>query len=128
MGLSSTACAGEDFWYATQRVKTVAFGDLVRLPLVTYYEDAFRKATGVSLKLAPPEEPKKFLAVGKCANPFCTLVSRTPVGNAACLEAGVLAHRAVASRRVTYQSHCFAGMTIVAMPVMIGGQHVATLL
>jgi len=121
VGLSSTACAGEDFGYATQHVKTVAFGDLVRLPLVTYYEDAFRKATGVSLKLAPPEEPKKFLAVGKCANPFCTLVSRTPVGNAACLEAEVFAHRTVASRRVTYQSHCFARMTIVAMPVMIGG-------
>ena len=109
-------------------MKTVAFDDLARLPLVSYYETAFRKATGVSIKLAPPEEPKKYLPLGKCENPFCALVSRTPVGSLSCLEAEVLAHRAVAKRRTTYQSHCFAGMTIVALPVMVEGRHVATLL
>ena len=114
------------FWYVCQRVKPVAFDDLLRLPLVSYYETAFRKATGVSLKLAPPEEPVKYRPSGHGENPFCALVARTPLGSVSCLEAEVRAHRAVAKRLTIYQSHCFAGLTIVALPVVIAGRHVAT--
>ena len=109
-------------------VKQVAFNDVVRLPLVQYYETAFRKATGVSLRLTPPGEPDKRFSLGSIQNPFCVLVSRTPAGCEACLAAETRARQSVAGKLVPQQTYCFAGLTIVAVPVVIGGRHVATLL
>jgi AraC-like DNA-binding protein/ligand-binding sensor protein len=109
-------------------VKQVAFNDLVRLPLVQYYETAFRKATGVSLRLTPADEPERRFSLGSTENPFCVLVSRTPAGCEACLAAETRARRSVAGKLVPQQTYCFAGLTIVAVPVVIGGRHVATLL
>jgi AraC-like DNA-binding protein/ligand-binding sensor protein len=109
-------------------VKQVTFDDLARLPLVQYYEAAFRKATGVSLKLAPPDEPTKRVTLGECENPFCTLVARVPGGCQACLEVEARVQRSAARKLTPQQVHCHAGLTIVAVPVVLGGRHVATLL
>ena len=109
-------------------MKQVAFDDLAVLPVVQFYEAAFRKATGVSLKLAPPDEPEKRLSFGPSENPFCALVASTPAGCEACLEAEGRVQRSAARKLAPQQVHCFAGLTIVAMPVVIGGRHVATLL
>jgi AraC-like DNA-binding protein/ligand-binding sensor protein len=109
-------------------MKAVGFEDLVRLPLVGYYEAVFRKATGVSLKLVSPEEPKQRLSLGESENPFCALLARTPGGCAACVEAHGRAQRGVAKRLAVQQVNCAAGLTDVAVPVIIGGRHVATLL
>lgn len=117
-------CGLQSFWY----MKQVAFDDLAVLPVVQFYEAAFRKATGVSLKLAPPDEPEKRLSFGPSENPFCALVASTPAGCAACLEAEGRVQRSAARKLAPQQVHCFAGLTVVAMPVVIGGRHVATLL
>jgi AraC-like DNA-binding protein/ligand-binding sensor protein len=111
-------------------MKQVAFDDLVRLSasVINYYESAFRKATGVSLKLVPPGEPKERLALGESENEFCALVTRTPEGCRECLEIQRRAQRGVANRLVFQQVSCFAGLTDVAVPVVVGGQHVATLM
>ena len=103
------------------------FEELARLPLVSYYEKAFRNATGVSLKLTPPilVGPRNF---GPNENPFCTLSASTPVGCEACHEAERRALRSAASHQCLQQIHCYAGMTVVASPVLIAGRHVATLL
>lgn len=101
---------------------------LMRLPAVAYYETAFRKATGASLRLVPPEPDEKRLACGLAENPFCVLVARGAPGGEACLQAEARVQRGAARKRAPQQIHCFAGLTIVAVPVMIGGQHMATLL
>jgi AraC-like DNA-binding protein/ligand-binding sensor protein len=106
----------------------VTVADLTRLPVVEYYETAFRKATGVSLKLVPPEEPKGRLAFGESENPFCALLTRTPGGCQACLETQQRVQRGVGRKLVPQQINCVAGLTDVAVPVVIGGQHVATLM
>ena len=111
-------------------MKQVAFDDLVRLPasVINYYESAFSKATGVSLKLVPPGEPKDRLRLGESENEFCALVTRTLEGCRGCLETQRRAQRGVASRWVSQQVSCFAGLTDVAVPVVVGGQQVATLM
>jgi AraC-like DNA-binding protein/ligand-binding sensor protein len=109
-------------------VKQIAYDDLARLPAIQYYETAFRKATGVSLKLAPPEPTGKRLGFGSAENPFCALVSRSASGCEACVQDEGRLQHGVARKLSSQQIHCFAGLTVVAVPVMVGDRHVASLM
>ena len=109
-------------------VNPLAFDDLKRLPVIEFYEAAFRKAIGVPLRVVPPGEPKQRLDLGASENPFCTLVAATPEGCAACLETQVRAVRYAGRKLLAQQISCFAGLTEVAVPVMIGGRQIATLM
>jgi len=109
-------------------MKQMAFADLVRLPAIKHYESVFRMATGVSLKVVPPEAPTQRLSCGEIENPFCTLIGSTPAGCSACLETQVRVQRGAARKLGPQQLYCFAGLTVVAVPVMIGKVHLATLL
>lgn len=106
----------------------LGFDDLIRLPVVAFYEDAFSKATGVPLKVVAPGEPERRLCFGSNENGFCTHVSTTTAGCAACLEAQTRVQRLVSRSLTPQQISCFAGLTDVAVPVLVGGRHVATLL
>ena len=108
-------------------MKTVTFDDLVRLPLARDYEAVFRTATGVSLKIARPDG-QRGPAFGGGQNPFCALVSQTPEGCKSCGDTESLALERAAQNRVSQQVYCYAGLTIVAVPVLVGELHVATLL
>jgi AraC-like DNA-binding protein len=109
-------------------MKPLAFADLARLPVVQQYESAFCKATGVPLKVAPPDAPCLPGSFGPGGSRFCARVASSPAGCAACLETEARLQRSVALNLALQQAHCYAGLTIVAMPVEVGGQHVATLL
>jgi AraC-like DNA-binding protein len=106
----------------------IAFDDLVRLPVIQYYETAFRKVTGMSLKVVPPAESGQRLSFGEFENPFCSLVTRAPVGCDACLESEKRAQRGAGKKLVPQQVSCFAGLTDIAVPVVVNGRHVATLM
>jgi AraC-like DNA-binding protein/ligand-binding sensor protein len=106
----------------------IEFDDLVRLPVIRYYETAFRKVTGMSLKLVPPGESSQRLSFGEFENDFCSFVTRTPVGCNACLETERCAERGAGKNLVPQQVSCFAGLTDVAVPVVVNGRHVATLM
>jgi AraC-like DNA-binding protein/ligand-binding sensor protein len=109
-------------------VNLLAFDDLKRLPVIEFYEAAFRKATGVPLKVVPPDEPLQRLCMGASENAFCAMVAGTTGGCRACLETQVHILRNTAKRLVTQQASCFAGLTEIAVPVLIHGRHVATLM
>jgi AraC-like DNA-binding protein len=109
-------------------VKPLAFEDLERLPVLSFYQTAFRKATGVTLKLIPPEPGPPIHFCGPDENPFCALMTSEPASCAACVEAEMRVQRSVARRGLKQQIHCYAGLTLVAAPVVIEGRHVATLL
>src|SRR5271157_3220132 len=106
----------------------ITFDDLVRLPVIQYYETAFRKVTGMSLKVVPPAESGQRLSFGEFENPFCSLVTRAPVGCDACLESEKRAQRGAGKKLVPQQVSCFAGLTDIAVPVVVNGRHVATLM
>jgi AraC-like DNA-binding protein len=109
-------------------VNEPAFQDIVRFPVIQYYEDAFRKATGVPLAVVPPEEPTRRRSFGRSENAFCALAAGTAAGCTACLEGQARAQRGVARQRGPQQINCFAGLTDVAVPVIIRGRHLATLM
>lgn len=109
-------------------MKPLGFDDLARLPVVQFYEAAFRKATGVSLKVVPADCDQAQLEIGPSGNGFCTMVASAPAGCTACLETEERARRAAARKLNTQQMYCYAGLTVVAAPVIVGGRHVATLL
>lgn len=109
-------------------MKPVAFNELAELPVVHYYEAAFRKATGVSLQVVPPDDDGKHLFFRPTGNLFCALVGGTTAGCEACRQAEGRVRHSAAQKRTTQQLHCFAGLMVVAVPVVLGGRHVATLL
>jgi AraC-like DNA-binding protein/ligand-binding sensor protein len=108
-------------------MKPLAFEDLARLPVVQFYETAFRKATGVSLKVVPPESPAP-RHFGSSENPFCVAMASVPAACAACAETEARAQRSAARKLSTQQIYCYAGLTVVAAPVKVEGRHVATLM
>jgi AraC-like DNA-binding protein/ligand-binding sensor protein len=109
-------------------VKPLEFSELARLPVIAFYEAAFRKATGVSLKVVAPGDPAARLAFGKEENPLCVLLTATPAGCTGCLETQRRAQRAAGKNGSAHQINCFAGLTDVAVPVLCGSLHVATLM
>lgn len=109
-------------------MKLLAFEDLARLAIVGFYESAFRKATGVSLKVIPAEGGPDKRKFGAEENEFCRLVACTPAGCTACTENELRAQRRVARTQSPIQLHCYAGLTVLAAPVKVEGRHVATLL
>jgi AraC-like DNA-binding protein/ligand-binding sensor protein len=109
-------------------MKSVNYDELAALPLLKQYEKAFRKATGVSLKLLPPDEKMRRTNLRQNENPFCALVASTPAGCEACLDTQRRIEKSSAAELVSKQAYCFAGLTDIAVPVIIAGQHVATLL
>ena len=108
-------------------MKPLVFEDLARLPIVHFYETAFHKATGVSLKIIPPDGLPPLGGCGAAENEFCILVARVPAGCSACQETEARAQRVAARKLKQQQIYCYAGLTVVAAPVLIGGRHVATL-
>jgi AraC-like DNA-binding protein/ligand-binding sensor protein len=108
-------------------MKPLLYADLAGLPVVGFYETAFRKATGVSLKVVPAEcDPAQ--DIRPRGNAFCDQVSSTPAGCSACRDAEERAQQSAAHKLTTRQIYCYAGLTVVAAPVIVGGNHVATLM
>lgn len=109
-------------------MKLASFEDLARLPVVPDYMAAFRKATGVSLTVVPPEEPQQRVCFGPNENAFCALAASTPAGCLSCVQVEARAVRNAGRKRATQQVYCYAGLTVVAMPVVMGGRHLGTLM
>jgi AraC-like DNA-binding protein/ligand-binding sensor protein len=109
-------------------MKPLTFDELARMPVVEHYETAFRKATGVTLKVVAPDGCTQGKAFGSAGNSFCAGTTATSAGCAACFEAEARLMQRAARNLLPQQIHCYAGLTVVAVPVVVGGQHVATLL
>jgi len=104
----------------------VTYESLVKLPLVKGYEVAFFQATGVALRLAPAGEPAEGWAACASGNPFCRLVAGVDGMAAACEVCTGQIQRRASETLQPQSSRCFAGLEVVAAPVLVGGQHVAT--
>lgn len=108
-------------------MKQLAYEDLATLPVVGFYESAFRKATGVSLKVIPPNcDPRH--DIRPRGNDFCEQVAATAAGCAACRQAEERAQLSAARKLTMRRVYCYAGLTVVAAPVIVGGHHAATLM
>ena len=100
---------------------------LARSPLLRRFKRAFRDATGLSLALgcngmfSPARRSRR-------ANDFCALMATNAGACAACLDVQRELQQRLNRKLAPHQTCCFAGMVELAVPVVVGGQHAATLI
>lgn len=99
-----------------------------KLSLIQHYEASFRKATGLSLKLIPANGAVDGTEKSCRQNPFCGLVFDTPGGHEVCRKMTQSVQQRAFKTGAPHRVHCFAGMTVVGIPLIIDRHHVATLL
>ena len=104
----------------------VTFETLAKLPLVESYEDAFCRATGVVLKLVPANAPPGRIAFGSRQSAFCRLLANNPAAGKACGVSETEIQRRASKTQSAQTMRCFAGLEIVAAPVLVEGHHLAT--
>jgi AraC-like DNA-binding protein len=109
-------------------MSSAVYDALARSKLLRDVERAFRDATGLSLKLVPADEPQRRLARGRDENAFCALMVTSGCACAACVEVQRELQRRLSRKLAPQEICCFAGMIDLAVPVIVGGQQVATLL
>jgi AraC-like DNA-binding protein len=109
-------------------MSSAVYDALARSKLLRDVKRAFRDATGLSLKLVPADEPRRWLALGRDENAFCALMVTSGCACAACVEVQRELQRRLSRKLAPQEICCFAGMIDLAVPVVVAGQHVATLL
>lgn len=108
-------------------MKQVGFDDLTHSPAIHTCETAFSGATGVSLSIVRPDAPAQRVNFGPRANKFCEMVGNHPEGCSSCMKAQTRLHHNAARKLAPQQIDCFFGLSEVAVPVVAGSRHIATL-
>ena len=107
---------------------SAVYDTLARLMLAYEYESVFLDATGLPVQLMPggmATWPFPFQGKG---NPFCSLMAQSSGTCAACQQAHAELQQRVRDSLGPQVISCFAGLTEFAVPIVVGRQHVATLL
>jgi AraC-like DNA-binding protein/ligand-binding sensor protein len=84
--------------------------------------------TGLTIKLAPIEPQPKDRLFASRANPLCQLMARAGNGHAVCEKCLAKLQSQLERRPSLRVVRCFAGLTEMAVPVVVNGSQVATLL
>jgi AraC-like DNA-binding protein/ligand-binding sensor protein len=101
---------------------------LAESAIVREFQAAFRRASGLTLKLVPAQGPDTPISYGAQENAFCAQVAATPAGCAACQKTQAALRQRLGRKLTAQRLRCFAGVTDVAVPVVLGDAHVATLM
>ena len=109
-------------------MSTAVYGALARSRLLQEVKRAFRDATGLSLRLVSGNEEHLRPTRGKEGNAFCELMAGSAGSCAACRAVQQELQQRLRRKLVPEELCCFAGMLELAVPVVVGGQHAATLL
>lgn len=107
---------------------TAVYDVLARSTLVLEYEDAFQQATGLAVEFIPSGEPDLHFLPPQRENPFCSLMAQFPGSCMACQQAHAHLQHQIADNLAPKVICCFAGLTEFAVPVVLGEQHIATLM
>ena len=107
---------------------TAIYDALAHSILAHEYEKAFLEATGLRVQLVPSHEPTQRFRLREGKNAFCRLMAQSAGSCAACQRAHEELRRRIAASLTPQTISCFAGLAEFAVPVVVDGQHVATLL
>ena len=107
---------------------TAVYDALVRSTLARDYENAFQQATSLPVELVPSSELTRFFSSKRRENAFCRLMAQFPGSCTACEQVHTQLQQQTADSLVPQTMFCFAGLAEFAVPVVVDGQHVATLL
>lgn len=100
---------------------------LERSALVRECAQAFQETAKLGLTLLPLEATRQPLKLAGEENPICMLMSTTAGSCAACLKTKMQLLARLKRELSPQELCCFAGLSELAVPIVIGGQHVATL-
>jgi AraC-like DNA-binding protein/ligand-binding sensor protein len=89
---------------------------------------AFSELTNMAVKLAPTNPRPKDRFFECQVSPLCRLIARTGMGKTACRHFLERLQSQLERRRSSCAVCCFAGLTELAVPVLVAGLPVATLL
>jgi AraC-like DNA-binding protein len=101
---------------------------LTRSTLAHEYEDAFVHATGLPVEIIPSGDPAQLPPFQQTGNPFCSLMAQFTGSCIACQQVHAELQNRLADNFTPQVISCFAGLTEFAVPIIGGGQHIATLL
>jgi AraC-like DNA-binding protein len=104
------------------------FNAVAQSGMIAGFERTFREATGMWVRLVPSCRGTADESACVPANPFCALVRGTAATRALCARTCMQTVRRAAETLDTQSCRCFAGFSIVAVPVIAGHDHLATLL
>lgn len=100
---------------------------LLESELFVTYQNAFRCATGLPLRLVPIDSDISFLcSQSENGSRFCEKLNLCAVACKACVEVNTRLNEAAKVQGPT-TCHCFSGMSATAIPVRACGQTIATL-
>ena len=106
---------------------SAVYDALVRSALAHELETAFTESTGLQVELVPSGEPAWVFRSQRRGNPLCILLAQSSGSCMACQQAHAELQRRLADSLTPAVTACFAGLSEFAVPVLVGGQHVATL-
>lgn len=89
---------------------------------------SFRDATGLALVLVRRDEKRRVQPSRTAENRFCGLLRTSPDACEACQEVQHELQRRLSRKWAPQQVCCFAGLTELALPIVVRGEHVATLM
>jgi AraC-like DNA-binding protein/ligand-binding sensor protein len=98
---------------------------LAKSRVLREFKRGFREATGLSLTLAPTDGPPRRLP--DASRSFCALMAQTAAGCGACMEVRQRLEQRLGRDLAPQKVCCFAGMVDLAVPIVVGGRHAATL-
>ena len=107
---------------------STVYDTLVHSSLAWELENAFTQATGLPVELRPSGEPRLLFTFQGNGNPFCSLMAQFTGSCMACQKAHLELQKRILDHPAPQVTSCFAGLSEFAVPVMVGEQHVATLL
>lgn len=107
----------------------VSFDDLAESKTLAVFADIFRELTGIAVGLVDPCGTRmKHLFLAEVETPICRLLHSTASGIKACKATDRRKIKSVAKQRRPIYYPCHAGLLDIAIPIIIAGRHIATIL
>jgi len=108
-------------------ISSMVYDSLARSILTQQVEKAFFEATSLPVELIPSGEPSQSVAFQQKQNPFCRWMAQSTGSCEACQKTHAELQRRTADSLESQTIGCFAGLAEFAVPIVVNGQHVATL-
>jgi AraC-like DNA-binding protein/ligand-binding sensor protein len=89
---------------------------------------AFSRATGLPAKLAMTKPSAAPVILGQASTPFCDLLGKSRKGRDACCAVWTRLQSRLTRGHVPCRVQCFAGLTELAVPIMVDGECAGMLL
>ena len=114
---------------SSRTYNTIGFDDLAESKEFRQFFVIVKELTGILVELVSPDGTRiKRLFSKQAETPVCRLVYSRPQGRQACLNTDLRHVRQAACQKRAFHYLCHAGLIDMVMPIMINGEHVATII